>query len=641
MAERAPYATWPSPITAAMVAQASRGIGMPHIDSTGLYWLESRPQEQGRSVLVHLAADGTRRDVTPPDFNVRSRVHEYGGGAYHVTDGTIYFANFADQGLYRQRPGATPERISVSDGLRYADFDSDDRRLVCVREDHRAEGLPVNALVTVDLDAASGDGEVIFQQSDFVAYPRLDATGRRIAFIAWDFPNMPWDDVALWVADLGADGRLTGTKRINVGVQESILQPQWAEDGTLFFLSDRSDGWWNLHRFDGENVTAVHSMPADFGGPLWTLGQTCYALLSQREAVVRYETADGQRLGLLDLASGELASLDLPFRAFGSLTARDRRVCATAARLDAPSELIELDVATGDHRTVATTGTRPFPAGFVSRPQALEFPTDGGLTAFAYYYPPVHPELEGPPGTRPPLIVEVHGGPTAAAQPAYSIARHFWTSRGFAVLDVNYGGSAGHGRAFRERLYGQWGVLDLRDTVNAARYAVERGLADARRLIIHGGSAGGFLVLAALAFDDTFSAGASYFGISDLEVLAADTHKFESRYMDKLIGPYPAARDRYVARSPIHHLDRFTKPLITLQGLDDRVVPPNQSELIYNALRVRGVPVAMLTFAGEGHGFRKVESSIRALEAELYFYGRVLGFEPAGNLPPVPIANLD
>ncbi len=640
MTERAPFGSWRSPISAAMVAKASRGIDAPSADATGVYWLESRPEEQGRAVVVRRTRDGTREDVTPAGFNVRTRVHEYGGGAYHVVDGTVYFANFADQGLYRQRPGRTPERLSTSDGLRFADCGSHGRHLFCVREDHRAAGLPVNALVRIDLDTPS-DGEVVFEQSAFVAYPRLDASGRRIAFIAWDFPNMPWDDVALWVAEIGADGRLADPRRINAGVAESILQPTWAEDGTLYFISDRGTGWWNLHRFDGKTVAPMHSMPADFGGPLWTLGQNFYCLLSTRRAMVRYSGKQGQRLATLDLGSSELTALDLPFSAFGSMSAHAGRVYVTAARVDAPTELLELNPDTGGYRTLATSGERPFPAHYVARPQGVEFPTDAGLTAFAYYYPPTNPEYGPAPGTPPPLIVEVHGGPTAATVPAYSVARYFWTSRGFAVLDVNYGGSTGHGRAFRERLYGRWGVVDLRDTINAARYAVDRGLADPQRLIIHGGSAGGYLVLAALAFDDTFTTGASYYGISDLEALAGETHKFESRYMDKLIGPYPELRSTYVERSPIHHLAAFAKPLILLQGLDDRVVPPNQSERIYDALRAKGVPVALLTFAGEGHGFRNADSRIRALEAELYFYGRVLGFTPADPLPAVPIANVD
>jgi dipeptidyl aminopeptidase/acylaminoacyl peptidase len=636
----AAFGTWPSPISAAMVARASRGIEAPAADATGLYWVESRPEEQGRSVVVRRTSGGARADVTPAGFNVRTRVHEYGGGSYHVVDGVVYFANFADQGLYRQHPGALPERVNVSEGLRYADCTSHGRRLFCVREDHRGQGTPVNALVRLNLDALPDDGEVVFQVSDFVAYPRLNAAGDRLAFIAWDFPNMPWDDVALWVAGVDAHGRLIEPRCVNRGRAESILQPAWADDGTLYFISDRSSGWWNLHRLAGDVVEPVLTMAADFGGPLWTLGQTYYALLSATEAVVSYTERAGRRLAKLDLATGALEPFDLPFTSFGSLAALDGRVFVTAGRPDAPAELIELDTATREYRTVATTGERAFAAGYVSRPEPLEFPTDHGRTAFAYYYPPANPECRGRPGERPPLIVEVHGGPTAAAVPAFSIARLFWTSRGFAVLDVNYGGSTGYGREFRERLYGEWGVVDLHDTINAARYAVEQGLADPARLIIHGGSAGGFLVLAALAFDYTFSAGANYFGVSDLEALAVETHKFESRYLDKLVGPYPASREVYRARSPIHHLERFRKPLITLQGQDDKIVPPNQSERIYEALRDQGVPVALVMFEGEGHGFRAADARIRALNAELYFYGCVLGFAPADDLSPVPIANL-
>ena len=326
MAKRRPYGTWPSPINAAMVAKASRAIDAPIADETGLYWLESRPEEQGRSVIVHRTRDGAHEDVTPAALNVRTRVHEYGGGAYHVIKGTVYFANFADQGLYRQRPGEKPARINPSDGLRYADCDSHGRRLYCVREDHRAPGLPRNALVRIDLDAPRSDGEIVFDTSDFVAYPRVDASGLRLAFIAWDFPNMPWDDVALWVADIGADGGLVAPRRINTGVTESILQPAWAEDGTLYFLSDRGEGWWNLHRFDGRTVRPVLSMHADFGGPLWSLGVNFYSLLSAEEAVVRYGDTHGQHLAKLDLGSGELAVFDLPFSAFGSMTSRAGRV---------------------------------------------------------------------------------------------------------------------------------------------------------------------------------------------------------------------------------------------------------------------------------------------------------------------------
>lgn len=634
-----PFGTWASPISAEMVAQSSVSFASLAVDGEQVYWLESRPSEAGRSVIV---LHGTpNKDVTPEGFNVRTQVHEYGGGAFHVRGGTVYFANFSDQGLYRQVNAGPPERITRSDGLRFADCTSAaGPRLYCVREDHRGDGMPINALVRIDLDAGPSDGELLWSGSDFVAYPSLDASGTQLAWIAWDFPNMPWDQVALMIAELAADGSLRHVQRVNAGIDESVLQPRWAADGALYFISDRG-GWWNLHRFVAGRVSAVLSMPAEFGGPLWSLGQSYFALLSDREAVVRYSSSEGQQLAKLDLESGALGRFELPFSTFASVQARGRSAFFAATRIDAPSELVELDVDSGEFRTLASTGQRPFPEGYVSRPDALEFPTENGLMAFAYYYPPSHPDAHGPPDSRPPLIVEVHGGPTAATVPAYSIARHFWTSRGFAVLDVNYGGSTGYGREFRQRLEGQWGIVDLRDTINAARYAVTQGLADPERLIIHGGSAGGFVVLGALAFDTTFSAGANYFGVSDLEALAVETHKFESRYLDRLVGPYPEAKDLYVQRSPIHHLDGFTRPLITLQGLDDRVVPPNQSTLIYESLRAKGVPVAMLTFEGEGHGFRKAESQIRALAAELYFYGRVLGFEPAGDLQAVPIANLD
>jgi dipeptidyl aminopeptidase/acylaminoacyl peptidase len=636
--ESVPFGTWVSPISAETVAEASVGFGAVAIDANDVYWLESRPREEGRSVIVRYGCKPA--DLTPATFDVRSRVHEYGGGAFHIRDGVAYFTNFADQGLYRQAVDSAPERITVSDGLRYADFASQGRRLYCVREDHRNPGTPVNGLVCIDLDSLPDDGRLVWQQSDFVAYPSLSTDGDRLAWIAWDFPNMPWDNVALWIADLAADGSLRNARRLNVGIEESVLQPVWASDGALYFIADRG-GWWNLYRYQGGTTSILLEMQADFGGPLWMLGASYFALISEREALVRYATNQGETLARLDLVSGALEPFDLPYTGYASLQTRGREACFIATRLDAPNELVEVNVDTGTHRTLAVTGERPFDAGFLSVPDSLEFPTDGGDTAFAYYYPPSHPTSKGPADAAPPMIVEVHGGPTSATLPAYSVSRHFWSSRGFAVLDVNYGGSTGYGRAFRQRLNGQWGIVDLRDTINAARYAVEKGLADPDRLAIHGGSAGGFLVLAALAFDDTFSVGANYFGVSDLEMLAVETHKFESRYLDLLVGPYPEMKDVYIERSPIHNLDGFARPLITLQGLDDRIVPPSQSERIYEALRERGVPVAMLTFEGESHGFRKAETRARALEAELYFYGRVLGLEPAGHLKPLPIANLD
>ncbi|MEM1436403.1 MAG: prolyl oligopeptidase family serine peptidase [Pseudomonadota bacterium] len=636
----APYGTWDSPVTAELTASSSKGLSSVHAEGDVLYWLETRPLEGGRSVLVRRAGDGKAEDLTPPDYNVRTRVHEYGGRSYVVADGAVYFSNFADQALYRQAPGKAPERMTEAEGLRFADctFDATRSRLICVREDHRGDGEAINGLAAVPA-AGGSDGEPLWQGSDFVGYPRVSTDGTQLAWIAWDHPNMPWDHVALWVGELDADGALTNARRLNPGVAESVLQPTWASDGTLYFVADRS-GWWNLHRWDGETITAVHETAADFGGPLWGLGASYFALLSETEALVTYQRRDREQLARLSLETGAVTDIDTPFVGIAGLTAADGIARFLAIRSNAPSLIAALDLATESTEVLVEAGTAVVAPGYIAPAQAIEFPTANDETAHAFYYPPTSEQFQAPADERPPLMVLMHGGPTGATGPGFSTARAFWTSRGFAVVDVNYRGSTGYGRAYRERLNGEWGVVDLEDAVAATEYLVAEGLADPSRLLIRGGSAGGYTTLSALAFTDVFAAGANYFGVSDLEALAKHTHKFESRYLDSMIGPYPEALAVYQARSPINALDGFTSPLITFQGLEDRVVPPAQSEKIYQALRKRGTPTAYIPFEGEQHGFRKAENQIKALESELYFYGRVLDFVPAGDLPAVVIDNL-
>ena len=637
----ASYGTWASPISAELTAGSTNGVLSLQLDGDDLYWWESRPLEGGRYVLMKYNGEQNPVEVTPAGFNVRTRVHEYGGKSWLVVNGTVYFSNFADQALYEQQPGKAPVRLSVSEGLRYADcaHDAKHNRLLCVREDHRGDGEAVNALVAVDLSGEPNDGEVLWQQSDFVGYPRISPAGDQISWISWDHPNMPWDNVALWVAAVGADGALGKPTRLNEGVDESVLQPTWADDGTLYFLADRS-GWWNMHRFDGQGIAAVHDLAAELGGPLWSVGVNFYELLSDREALVEYSNADGVHLAVLDLQSGESRPFDLPYIGFASLAARDGVAYFLAGLNDGPSQIVALDLAANELSVIHETGERVVAPEYLSVAQAITFPTAGGKEAYGYYYAPANADYVAPAGELPPLMVLMHGGPTGSTSPAFSAAKQFWTSRGFAVVDVNYRGSTGYGRAFRQALNGQWGIVDLEDAVAATEYLVQQGKADPDRLLIRGGSAGGFTTLSALAFTDVFAAGANYFGVSDLKALAEHTHKFESRYLDSMVGPYPEAAATYAARSPINSLDGFNSPLITFQGLEDKVVPPAQSQMIYEAVKAKGTPTAYVAFEGEQHGFRSAQNNVTALQSELYFYGKVLGFEPAGDMPEVEIDNL-
>jgi dipeptidyl aminopeptidase/acylaminoacyl peptidase len=486
---------------------------------------------------------------------------------------------------------------------------------------------------------------VLFAGSDFVAYPRPSADGRRLAFISWNHPQMPWDGTSLHVGML-TDAGLHDVQTVAGSTTESVLQPQWDRDGTLYFSSDRS-GWFNLYRLRGSGVEPVTSLEADIGGPLWQVGASSYALLGDGRALVRITRHARDALAIVDLAGGGITPLALPYALFGSVGAIDASTAFVvgAAEDDLP-ELITVDLAGGRHRSVRRTAeSPPLPRAFVARAEAIEFPTAPGAdgvprTAHAFFYPPHNPRFAAPAGEKPPLMVVLHGGPTAHSAPALSLHRQFWTTRGFAVVDVNYGGSTSFGRAYRERLRGQWGVVDLADAVAAVRFLVEAGRVDGKRVVIRGGSAGGYTVLAALAFTSHFAAGINYFGIADLEMLAADTHKFESRYLDSLVAPLPEGREIFRARSPVFHLQNLSAALITFQGAEDKVVPPEQSRAIVAAARARGCLVAYLEFAGEQHGFRRAEAIARALEAELYFLGRLLGFAPADAIEPVPIDNL-
>ncbi len=591
------------------------------VSGNALFWNEGRPAEAGRQVVVRWSPGQDPVDVVPAPFSARTTVHEYGGGAFAVRGDTVYFSNFDDQRLWR----ADGPRPITDAGARYADCDvsPDGSDLACVRERH-LDGDVVNDLVLVAVDGSAGPS-VVAEGHDFYAAPRFAPDGR-LAWLAWDHPRMPWDATVLEV-----DG-----KPVAGGPEESITQPRWSPDGALHWVSDRT-GWWNLYR-EGEPLLAVE---AEFSGPDWVFGQSTYAFLPDGRLVAAWAQTGRGHLGVL----GE-APLDLPYTSFSSVRAYGDKVAAIAASPTTAPAIVVIDPGTArrpgggahvaDVTVVRSSRPNPVDHGYLSTPRPVTFPTTGGQAAHALFYPPANEDCEGPPGERPPLVVTSHGGPTSAASTSLELRTQFWTSRGIAVVDVDYRGSSGYGRAYRRQLDGQWGVADVDDCVAAARHLADAGEVDGRRMVIRGSSASGLTTLLALT-KGVFAAGASLYGVADLAALATDTHKFESRYLDGLVGPWPEAADVYRRRSPIHLADQLSAPLIIFQGLDDKVVPPAQAEVLVAALRRAGIPFAYLTFEGEAHGFRKAATIRRVVEAELSFYAQVLGFTPADDLEPVEI----
>ncbi len=640
-AQVAPYGSWKSPISADLIASAVLGLGQIVLDGDDVYWLETRPHEGGRSVIVRRRRDGTTADITPPLFNARTRVHEYGGGDFTVSDGTVYFSNFADQQLYRQPSGAPPQAITSTPERRYADaaVDAARRRLICVCEDHTGGARePANTLVSLSLDG-SPDHQVLAGGNDFYASPCLSPDGARLAWLTWNHPNMPWDGTELWVGEFDADGAISRVQCIAGGPEESIFQPEWSPDGVLHFVSDRT-GWWNLYRWQEQRLEPIYEVAADFGRPQWQFGMSTYAFESSQRLICCYTERGSWSLARLDTAARRLERIAAPYSEIADIRGtRD----AVVFRGSSPTDLtaiVRLRPESRQFEVLQRSSDVSIDSGYLSAPEPIEFPTAGGLTAHAFFYRPHNRDYVATGDEKPPLLLRSHGGPTSAASAALDLRTQYWTSRGIAVLDVNYGGSTGYGRAYRQRLNRRWGLVDVDDCVNGALFLVGRGEVDAKRLAISGGSAGGYTTLCALTFRDIFKAGASYYGVSDLEALAADTHKFESHYEDRLVGPYPQRRDLYRQRSPLHFADRLSCPVIFFQGLDDKVVPPNQTEAMVTALRSKGVPVAYIAFPGEQHGFRRAETIKRALESELYFYSRVFGFQLADAVEPVTIENL-
>jgi dipeptidyl aminopeptidase/acylaminoacyl peptidase len=649
MATVAPYGSWESPISAELVAT---GGGRPSdallAGDGALWWAEGRPQQGGRTALMRRPEGGEPEEVTPAGANARSRVYEYGGGAWTLAaPDVVVYADFADQRLYRLRLGEEPVAITPAPeqpaALRYGDIRvaPDGETIVAVREVHPAGGgEPEDQIVALPL-SGEGEARVLAAGRDFYSSPRLSADGATLAFTCWDHPNMPWDGTELWVAPLSDPA---AARRLAGGAEESIFQPEWGPDGRLHFVSDR-EGWWNLYAIDPESgeEEQLTAEEADLGHPQWLFGGATYAFVEGGAIVfIRTERATEQ-LFVRDPGGGPLRDLGLPFTNFGypEISARGGRVAFVAGSPEADPAVAVLEVASGKLEVLPNPDEVPIGGGYLSVPRPVEFATGDGEVAHGFYYPPANAGFDAPAGEAPPLIVQSHGGPTSHAVPALDREFLYWTSRGFAIVDVNYRGSTGYGRAYREKLKGTWGVVDNEDCVRAALHLAGTGEADGTRLAIRGGSAGGYATLCALVFHDDFAAGASYYGIADAEALATDTHKFESRYLDGLIGPYPERADLYRERSPIHFVERLRSPAILFQGLEDEIVLPTQAETMVAALKANGVPHSYLAFEGEQHGFRRAETNVRCLEAELYFYGRILGFDPAGDITPVAIDCLD
>ena len=635
----APYGSWKSPITTDRVVGGAVGLGQIFLDGSDIYWNEMRPAEGGRYVIQRWR-HGAIDEMLPAPFSARTRAHEYGGGAFAVDDGVLYFSNDRDQQLYRLVPGNSPEVITSGTDRRYADavVDRHRHRLLCVCEDHGTAGEPVNTIVSIDTEGRREPCALLSGQ-DFYASPCLSPDGRQLAWLSWNHPDMPWDGTELWLADLDADGLPANPRRIAGNREESVFQPLFVPDGTLYFVSDRSN-WWNLYRLRQGRIEALAPREAEFGLPQWIFGMSTYAFDSARRLICAFNRAGAWRLAVLDTDTLSLEEIETPFSDISHVMAGNGMAVFVGASSNLPASIVRLDLATRRYETLRASTTDVPNAAYLSAPQALAYPTTRGDTAYALYYPPANRDFRAPANEKPPLLVLSHGGPTSAASHALNLRTQYWTSRGFAVLDVDYRGSTGYGRAYRRKLDGQWGLADVEDCIAGARYLVERGLADEHRLAIRGGSAGGYTTLCALTFHQLFRAGAVYYGVSDLEALARDTHKFEAHYLDRLIGPRKTSRALYRERSPIHHVDRLACPVIFFQGLEDKVVPPDQTEKMVQALRARHIPVAYVPFEGEQHGFRRAENIQRALEAEFWFYSRLFGFTPADPVAPVTIENL-
>mmetsp|Transcript_46259 Transcript_46259/g.145094 ORF Transcript_46259/g.145094 Transcript_46259/m.145094 type:complete len:808 (-) Transcript_46259:108-2531(-) len=655
-ASTVPYGEWESPITSKDITDGTVGLGSPTFDGEELYWLESRPNEGGRQVIVKMEG-GQPVDLTPPSFNVRSRVHEYGGGDFIVNKGVIYFVNFVDQRIYAQLafPGVDPVPITPEGKFRFSDMVVDERRsrLICVVEDHSREGEPTNFIGSVKTDVEEGAAltppEVLVDGQDFYASPRLSQDGEQLAWVSWIHPNMPWDATVLTRGALDASGKVASRKVLAAG-QESIMNPTWDAFGQLYFISDRS-GWYNIYREDEGEVVAVKEMEAEFAGPMWKLGSKPFVFLPDGRILcnIKQPKVAGSRLSILDPSNGKVENIASSYTHVGGFAVSEDKISFLGGSARQPTELVIAPIAKfpakkSDLTVVKKSSKLEIKSLYLSEPTSIEFPTGRpGQTAWMIYYPPQNAKFVGPSGSLPPLLVKSHGGPTAAASTAFNLGIQFWTSRGYAVADVDYSGSSGYGRKYRERLKGNWGIYDVEDCCSAAKFLEQQGLVDGSKMAIDGGSAGGYTTLCCLTFKDTFKAGCSSYGIGDLETLASDTHKFESRYLDSLVGPYPEMKEEYRKRSPINYVEQLKCPIAFFQGAEDRVVPLNQAEAMHKAVKEKGILTSLTVFESEGHGFRQAKNIRTALDGELFFFNSAFGLKATmpGDLDEIVMDNFD
>lgn len=623
-----PYGTWPSAITSELIVSDSTSLDEVHISSQSLYYIERRPQENGRCVIVRVT-DGSATDILPPPFSARSRVHEYGGGCYCVSEDLLFFINDSDQDIYT----ITDEKISrLTDekSKTFADFVYDEKRhrLITICQSSEQQQV-TNSIVSIDINTSALT--TIEYGDDFYASPRLDSRCNRLCWQSWNHPNMPWDGNQLCLADVDNDGHINNKQIIAGADNIAVFQPRWSPDDILYFISDDS-GWWHLYRYliapDSTSIQRLTEGNKEFGLPQWVFAQSNYDFIDATKIICSYRDQGESHLAILSLTEEiTLTNINIPWQEFSSLTADNNSIAFIASSDTCFPQLVHASVDKADKLTtsvVKRSCQSPLSREHYSKAQTITFINRHQQTVYATYYPPVNPVYCGMEDTRPPLIVICHGGPTGQNSAALDPKKQFWTSRGFAILDVNYSGSTGYGRDYRLRLNNNWGILDVEDCCDAALFAVSKGLADKNRLIIRGSSAGGYTVLSALTFSRVFSAGASYYGISELCSLAEDTHKFEAHYLDSLIGPYPEAREQYQRRSPINSTDQLDCPVMFFQGDEDKVVPRSQAERMFEALDKKGLPVAAQYFPGEQHGFRKAETIKQALENELSFYQLVL-----------------
>lgn len=633
------YGSWNTPISSDMVVEKSHAIDRVHVDKTSIYWTERLPEDNGRVALKKFHSKGII-EALPNTTNVRTKAHEYGGKCFTVQNGTIYFVSYKDQQLYMLSQDKLRQITDLPD-YRFADFvvDQSGRYIYSVAETH-TNGTVENSLICVDtklsnvIQIASG--------YDFYMCPRISQDGKKITWVSWNQPNMPWDGSELWIADIEGSS-LSNATLVAGGISEAIVDPLFSDDGHLYYISDKS-GWWNFYRLENEQSKPICPKELEFGRPMWVFGDStyCFVNVNGKQSIVASGTNKGvDCLYLIDVEKGKLSELSTPYTCINNLyTLEENEVVFTASSPKSPQTLIRLNLKTEEFSTIKTSQEIHVDESYISKPLPIAFPTEKGETSYGFYYPPHNPDVKAPSDEKAPVIIKCHGGPTANVYPNFSMQTQYFTSRGIGVFEINYGGSTGYGRAYRERLNKNWGIVDIQDCENGAKYLIKQGLADPHKIVIKGGSAGGYTTLAALTFTDTFSAGVSYYGVSDLIALAEDTHKFEARYLDHLIDVYPTRKDIYQKLSPINSVEKLSCPVLLLQGSEDKVVPKEQAEVMFEALKRKKIPTAYILFDGEGHGFRNSENIKKALESELYFYSKIFNFPVDKSLPKLKIENL-